>query len=66
MVIDTGFRGDPSYNAQLNALGYPNVSGPGAGSMIFNKSSTLPTTVLVVVTAPILSTAWNFSVVCIN
>jgi len=64
MVIDTGFRGSSSYNAQLNALGYPNVSGPGAGSSSFNKTSASPTTALVVITAPIAGTAWEFLVGC--
>jgi len=37
-VINTGFRGDSSFNSQLNALGYPNVSGTGSGSTSFNKT----------------------------
>jgi hypothetical protein len=64
LVIDTGFRGDSSYNAQLNALGYPNVSGPGSGSSSFTKTSALPQTCLVVVTAPLIGTAWEFLVGC--
>jgi hypothetical protein len=63
-VIDTGFRGDSSYNSQLNALGYPNVSGPGSGSASFNKTLASPTTALVVVTAPIVGTAWEFLMGC--
>ena len=64
LVIDTGFRGDSSYNAQLNALGYPNVSGPGSGSSSFTKTSALPQTCLVVITAPLIGTAWEFLVGC--
>ena len=64
LVIDTGFRGDASYNAQLNALGYPNVSGPGSGSSSFTKTSALPETCLVVITAPLAGTAWEFLVGC--
>jgi hypothetical protein len=64
LVIDTGFRGSTSYNAQLNALGYPNVSGPGSGSASFTKSSALPETALVVITAPLTGTAWEFLMGC--
>jgi hypothetical protein len=64
LVIDTGFRGSSSYNADLNALGYPNVSGPGAGSSSFNKTSASPTTASVVVTAPLLTTIWEFTMEC--
>lgn len=64
LVIDTGFRGDSAYNSQLNALGYPNVSGPGNGSSSFTKPSALPETCLVVVTAPLVGTAWQFLVGC--
>jgi len=64
LVIDTGFRGSSSFNAALNALGYPNVSGPGAGSSSFNKTSASPTTASVVVTAPLLTTIWEFTMEC--
>jgi hypothetical protein len=64
LVIDTGFRGDSSYNAQLNALGYPNVSGPGSGVTSFTKPNASPQTCLVVVTAPLTGTAWEFLVGC--
>jgi hypothetical protein len=64
LVIDTGFRGESYYNSELNALGYPNVSGPGSGSTSFTKTSALPETCLVVITAPIIGTAWTFLVGC--
>jgi len=64
LVVDTGFRGSSTYNAQLNALGYPNVSGPGSGSSSFTKSTALPQTCLVVITAPLIGTAWEFLVGC--
>ena len=63
-VIDTGFRGDPSYNSQLNALGYPNVSGSGTGTATFVKSAASPSTVTVVVTAPLNQTAWRGRLGC--
>ena len=34
-IYNTGFRGSSSYNAALNALGYPNVSGPGEEETVF-------------------------------
>ena len=63
-VIDTGFRGDPSYNSQLISDGYTSVSGPGNGSVSFNKSKSLPSTVTVVVLAPFNGTAWDFILNC--
>jgi len=63
-VIDTGFRGDSSYNAQLNAMGYPNVSGPGAGTASFNKTASTPTTATVIITAPLDTTIWDATLGC--
>ena len=63
-VIDTGFRGSSSYNAQLNALGYPNVSGPGSGSASFTKTSQSPGTITIVVTAPLSGTEWSATLSC--
>lgn len=57
-VIDTGFRGSSTFNASLNALGYPNVSGGGFGSATFAKTTASPTTVTIVVTAPLDGTEW--------
>ena len=45
-------------------MGYPNVSGPGTGSASFTKTSASPETCLVVITAPIIGTAWTFLVGC--
>jgi hypothetical protein len=58
-VIDTGFRGNANRNAELNALGYPNVEGPGFGSATFTKTSASPSTVTIVVTAPLEGTLWR-------
>lgn len=63
-VIDTGFRGDSGYNSQLNALGYPNVSGSGNGYFDFVKSTASPTTASVQVIAPLDGTAWDFTLGC--
>ena len=63
-VIDTGFRGSSSYNSALNALGYPNVSGPGSGTATFNKTAQTPSVVTVVITAPLVGTAWEASLSC--
>lgn len=67
-VINTGFVSDcwPSscgtYNTQLNALGYPNVSGPN-GTASFSKT-TGTTTATVKVTGPLTGTAWSFTLGC--
>jgi hypothetical protein len=58
-VIDTGFRGSATYNNDLNALGYPNVEGNGFGTATFTKTAASPTTVTIVVTAPLTGTAWR-------
>ena len=58
-VIDTGFRGSATRNAELNALGYPNVEGTGFGSATFTKTSASPSTVTIVVTAPLEDTLWR-------
>lgn len=34
-IFNTGFRGSSAYNSVLNALGYPNVSGPGEAELVF-------------------------------
>lgn len=63
-VIDTGFRGSSTYNSELNALGYPNVSGPASGTTSFNKTSALPSTVTIIITAPLSGTAWSSTLEC--
>ena len=64
VVINTGFRGDSSYNSQLNALGYPNVSGPGFGSSAFVKETSSPTSAFVYVLSPFNCTGGNFYMEC--
>jgi len=63
-VIDTGFRGSSSYNSALNALGYPNVSGPGSGTASFNKTTQSPGTITIVITAPLTGTLWSCTLSC--
>jgi hypothetical protein len=63
-VIDTGFRGSSSYNSALNALGYPNVSGPGVGSASFIKAAPSPTTANVIITSPLNPVSWQFTLSC--
>jgi hypothetical protein len=63
-IIDTGFRGDPSYNQDLNDNGFPNVSGFGYGNGSFIKSSSLPDQAKLIVFAPLTDTAWAFIMDC--
>ncbi len=63
-VINTGFVGSPTYDSQLNALGYPGVSGPGRGVAAFTKSSSTPTSAFITILAPLPGTAWDFSFSC--
>ena len=64
LVIDTGFRGAPSFNSQLNAYGYPSVSGTGLGSFTFDKTASTPTIVVLQVVAPLVGTAWELVMGC--
>jgi hypothetical protein len=63
-VIDTGFRGNSSFDSQLNALGYPNVSGPGLGNASFTKTSASPSIATLIITAPLNGTGWTAKVYC--
>jgi hypothetical protein len=64
LVADTGFRGNPSFNSQLNSLGYPNVSGVGNGVVTFNKTTSSPTTIILIIESPIDGAIFNFNVSC--
>jgi hypothetical protein len=63
-VIDTGFRGSDTYNADLNALGYPDVSGVAEGSASFTKTTSSPSTATLTVTAPLDGTFWIAELKC--
>ena len=62
-VINTGFRGNSSYNSALAALGLPPVSGGNAGSVSFTKT-TGTTTAYVFVDAPFDGTRFKFTLSC--
>lgn len=64
-AIDTGYRGDSSYQTDLNnILGSPTpITGPGQGSASFVKASTQPTAT-VKVFAPLPGTVWTFTLGC--
>lgn len=68
-VIDTGYRGDSSYQSSLDAelatRGLPpeTIMGLGSGTATFSKTSTT-TSALVRVYAPLSGTAWNFTLNC--
>jgi hypothetical protein len=62
-VIDTGYVGNSSYNADLALLGLGPVTGPGSGSASFVKTTTTPTAT-VEVYGPLEYTAWSFTLSC--
>ncbi len=68
-VIDTGYRGDSSYQSQLTAnlalRGVPNeiIQGTGIGTASFNKT-TATTKAYVYVYGPLTGTGWNFTLNC--
>ena len=68
-VIDTGYRGDTSYqialNTELTLLGDPleTIVAPGNGTASFYKG-TATTVVLVRVFAPILGAGWDYTMYC--
>lgn len=67
--IDTGYRGDTSYQSDLNAnlamRGLPpeTIMGTGSGSTNFSKTTT-STTALVRVYGPLPDTSWDFTLNC--
>jgi hypothetical protein len=63
-VINTGFRGSPSYNSELNSLGYPNVTGSSIGSVSFSKSATTPNIATLTVDSPLTGAQWTFTISC--
>ncbi len=63
-VIDTGYRGDPAYDADLGNLGLPPVVGQGNGSATFNKYLSTPTKARLIVRAPLGSTYWEATLGC--
>ncbi len=68
-VINTGYRGDVSYQSALDAelasrsLPPETITAPGSGSTSFNKT-TATTTAIVRVYAPLTGTAWSFTLGC--
>ncbi len=68
-VIDTGYRGDTSYQAALDAdlasrsLPPETITAPGSGSTSFIKG-TATTTALVKVYGPLPGTSWQFTMEC--
>lgn len=60
----SGFVGQTRYNRQLDAAGFPNVSGPGSGTLTFFKSTAEPRTAVITVDAPLSGTLWNFAAFC--
>lgn len=64
VVADTGWVGDTSYNSDLALLGFGPVTGPGRGTITFNKN-TGTNFVQVVVEAPLPGTVWEFEVDCL-
>jgi len=70
VVIDTGYRGNSSNQAALDAAlaarGLPSetIVGVGAGTMSFTKTTANPTVAIVRVYAPMSGTAWNYTLGC--
>lgn len=69
IVIDTGYRGDTSYQTALDSalidLGYPTetITAPGNDTFTFNKT-TSTTSAFVYVFAPLPDTLWTFTLEC--
>ena len=71
VVIDTGYRGNPIYQGQLNtalaALGAApaRITPPDSGSVSFTKSNAFPTAILKVY-SPLDPAAWTAIVSCVS
>lgn len=69
VLIDTGYRGEPGYQDQLNAAlaakgaGPSTIQGLGGGNATFNKNFT-DSSVIVEVYAPMAGTAWSYILSC--
>jgi hypothetical protein len=61
--VTTGFVGDPSYNGQLIALGYPTVVGTGKGTLIFNLVNSVDSVTLTT-ESPLEGAALEFTIEC--
>lgn len=60
-TVTSGFVGATSYNSRLSQLGYPNVTGPGVGKLVFQKTTAEPKTATITVDAPLSGTGWEFT-----
>ena len=71
VVIDTGYRGNTSYQGELNsalaALGQPlaRITPPDSGVVSFTKSNAFPTAILKVY-SPLNPAAWTAIVSCVS
>ncbi|MAK56590.1 MAG: hypothetical protein CML17_12230 [Pusillimonas sp.] len=63
VVIDTGYVGATSYNDDLADLGLGPITGPGQGTASFVKTDP-STTATVTVSAPLVGTAFTFTLNC--
>jgi hypothetical protein len=63
-VIDTGYRGDNSYDAALALLGLPPTTGLGSGTASFVKTLAAPNLAILRVYAPLESTVWDATLGC--
>jgi hypothetical protein len=62
ILNDTGFRGNSSYNNQLNALGYSNVVGGPEDTITFTKPSGVTNFITLCVFAPLSSSSWELRI----
>lgn len=60
----SGIRGNTSYNDNLQNIGQPPVSGPGQGTLTFNKNKSTPTTAVVRIQGYFTGTEREFKVIC--
>ena len=76
-TISSGFRGSVAnagnasyYNNELNARGYPSVTGvidtnnPSAGKLRFTKTEIFPNKAQLIVDAPLSGTRWAWKAIC--
>lgn len=61
----TGFVGDPSYNDELAALGFPPVSGSGTGTLTFEKLLVFPPVANIEVYSPFNDSKFELAGNCV-
>ena len=65
-IYSSGFVGESSYDQDLIDLGYPATSGSSVGSLVFDKTESIPSEATLTIEAPLCDTNISLNVNCAN